>query len=247
MIAPVDHVATALARLTSQFDKSERLRGLVAAMVGQLPALEVDAQSLREERWIETAIGAQLDGCGAIVGEARRGRDDEAYRAALRFRVFVNISKGTPTDLIRALKFLTSPTDCQYIELQPATAILFTDGLTIPSDVQAAIQELAPAGVSTVPVAVSYGAPPARFGREPPPGELFVNGGASYLTANGSDIQVTGANSAQRSGGFGGAIPSVLSVGGGAGLLDVGGFELAIYNPNTLVTVGQQHLSGVFS
>jgi hypothetical protein len=240
----LDYASIAVSRLTGQFQNSPKLKALMAAIVGPLTTLETDADAVIAERWINTAIGAQLDGCGAIVGEARQGRDDDAYRVAIKFRVFVNISKGTPTDLIRGLKFLTDPTDCQYLEAYPATALLFTNGFFVDSKIQPAMQDLAPAALSDVPVAVSFADKPFRFAREPLPGELFVNGGADYLTAEGSDIQVSQGGLALGAATLGGCVPAELDV--GIGYLDVGGPTLAVYNPNSLNTLGHDNLTGVF-
>lgn len=240
----LDYASIAVARLTGQFQNSPKLKALMAAIVGPLTTLETDADAVIAERWIDTAFGAQLDGCGAIVGEARQGRDDDAYRVAIKFRVFVNISKGTPTDLIRGLKFLTDPTDCQYLEAYPATALLFTNGFFVDYKIQPAMQDLAPAAISDVPVAVSFADKPFRFSREPIPGELFVNGDADYLTANGSDIQVSQGGLALGAATFGGCVPAELDV--GIGYLDVGGPTLAVYNPNSLNTLGHDNLTGVF-
>lgn len=240
----LDYAAVAVPRLTGQFENSPKLKALMAAIVGPLTTLESDADALIAERWIDTAIGKQLDGCGHIVGESRQGRDDDAYRVAIKFRVFVNISKGTPTDLIRGLKFLTNPTDCQYLEAYPATALLFTNGFFVDYKIQAAMQDLAPAAVSDVPVAVSFRDKPFRFAKEPIPGELFVNNAADYLTANGSDIQVSQGALATGSATLGGVVPAELDV--GIGYLDVGGPTLAVYNPNSLNTLGHSNLTGVF-
>lgn len=240
----LDYASIAIARLTGQFQNSPKLQALMAAIVGPLTTLETDADAVIAERWINTAIGAQLDGCGAIVGEARQGRDDDAYRVAIKFRVFVNISKGTPTNQIRGLKFLTDPTDCQYLEAYPATALLFTNGFFVDYKIQPAMQDLSPAAISDVPVAVSFADKPFRFSREPIPGELFVNGDADYLTANGSDIQVSQGGLALGAATFGGCVPAELDV--GIGYLDVGGPTLAVYNPNSLNTLGHDNLTGVF-
>lgn len=241
----LNYAAIAIARLTGQFTNSPKLQALMGQIVGPLTTLETDADALVAQRWIDTAVGAQLDGCGAIVGEARRGRNDDEYRSAIRFRVFVNVSKGTPTDMIRGLKFLTEPTDCQYIESYPATALLFTNGFFPDYKIQAAMQDLAPAAISTVPVAVSFMDKPFRFSKEPLPAELFVNGDADYLVANGSDLQVTDSNlQASGSSTLGGAVPAELDV--GIGYLDVGGPTLAVYNPNSLRTLGHDNLTGVF-
>lgn len=240
----IDYAAIAVPRLASQFEGSPKIKALMAAIVGPLTTVETDADALVSGRWIDTAVGVQLDGCGGIVGEARHGRDDDAYRAAIKFRVFVNVSKGTPTDLVRGLKFLTDPTDCQYLEAYPATALLFTNGFFVDYKIQPAMQDLAPAGISTVPVAVSFADKPFRFAREPIPGELFVNGNADYLTAAGSDIQVSQGGLVFGAATFGGVVPSELDV--GIGYLDVGGPTLAVYNPNSLTTLGHCNLTGVF-
>ena len=240
----LDYAAIAVPRLTGQFENSPKLKALMAAIVGPLTTLETEADALVADRWIDMAVGKQLDGCGHIVGESRRGRDDDAYRVAIKFRVFANISKGTPADLIRGLKFLTNPTDCQYLEAYPATALLFTNGLFIDYKIQAAMQDLAPAAVSDVPVAVSFRDRPFRFTKRPSPGELFVNNAAEYLTANGSDIQVSQGSLLTSAATLGGVVPAELDV--GIGYLDVGGPTLAVYNPNSLNTLGHSNLTGVF-
>lgn len=240
----LDYAAIAVPRLTGQFENSPKLKALMAAIVGPLTTLETDADALIAERWIDTAVGKQLDGCGYIVGEYRQGRGDDVYRDAIKFRVFVNISKGTPTDLIRGLKFLTRPTDCQYLEAYPATALLFTNGFFVDSKIQSAMQDLAPTSICTVPVAVSFCDKPFRFAKEPIPGELFVNNSADYLTANGSDIQISHGALATGAATLGGVVPAELDV--GIGYLDVGGPTLAVYNPNSLNTIGHYNLTGVF-
>lgn len=238
-------VSDALERLTGQFQASPKLLALLTAIVGPLDETLATADSLNAERWIDTAIGAQLDGCGAIVGESRAGRNDDAYRAAIRFRVFVNISQGTPEALIRGLQYLVASDDRQYLEMYPATAILFADGPSVPVNIAAQIQDLAPAGASNVPVLVSYSEVPFRFSRELPAGELFVNNGSDYLTANGSDIQVSAQSATDTGPTFGGIVPAELTA--GVQLIDVNGSILVIHSANhqTLLESGY-HLTGVF-
>ena len=240
----LDYASIAVPRLTGQFENSPKLKALMAAIVGPLTTLESEGDALIAERWIDTAIGKQLDGCGHIVGELRHGRDDDAYRTAIKYRVFVNTSKGTPTDLIRGLKILTDPTDCQYLEAYPATALLFTNGFFVDHKIQAAMQDLVPAAISDVPVAVSFRDHPFRFAKGPSPGELFVNNATNYLTAEGSDIQVSQGALATSAAALGGCVPAELDV--GIGYLDVGGPTLAVYNPNSLNTLGHDNLTGVF-
>lgn len=239
-----DYETLAVSRLTGQFEGSPKLRAIVAAIVSQLTTLETVADSLMSDRWIDTAIGAQLDGCGYIVGEQRSGRDDYAYRKAIKCRVFVNVSKGTPDNLVDGLRFLTDPTDTQYQEAYPTTTLLFTNGYFVDYTIQNAMQDIYPAGISTVPVAVSFADRPFRFFKSPPPGELFVNGAASYLTADGSDIQVTTGGEAAGDYALGGVVPAEIEIGGA--YLDIGGPTLAVYNPEMLQTLGHDNLTGVF-
>lgn len=239
-------VDDALARATSQFQASPKVLALLTAIVGPLDDSIASMQSLKTERWIDTAIGKQLDGCGAIVGEMRQGRDDDAYRAAIRFRVFVNVSQGTPDALIKGLQYLVDSDDSQYLEMYPATAILFADGPSVPVDIHAQMQDLAPAGISDVPVAVSYTEKPFRFAKELPPGELFVNNGTDYLTANGSDIQVTANSSASDGPTLGGIAPADLFM-NDVYYLDIGGSILVVNSPNHQVILDPgHHLTGVF-
>jgi hypothetical protein len=239
----LDYEAIALSRLTGQFANSPKVNALMAQIVGPLTLVEDDADTLKTDRWIATAIGKQLDGVGAIVGEPRNGRDDDSYRRAIQFRVFVNISNGTPRDLIQGLVFLTQPTDSQYLEIYPATINVFTNGFFVDIKTAAAMRDLSPVAVRTV-LTVSFADKPFRFGRSQPLGELFVNMGNSYLEANGSDIQVTDSLTPTTGSGLGGCVPAELDV--GIGYLDVGGPTLAVYSPNYLNTLGHYNLTGVF-
>ncbi len=153
----MDYEGIAVSRLTGQFESSPLLQEVVAAMVAPLTVLEADADAIRQYRWIDSAIGVQLDGCGDIVGERRNGRTEDEYREALRFRVFVNISKGTPTDIIYALDYITKADSVQYMESWPTTVYLYSDGYSATKPLPDVMQDLLPAGVSDVDVAVSFG------------------------------------------------------------------------------------------
>jgi hypothetical protein len=238
-------VADAVSRLAGQFANSPKLQALLSAIVGPLDGVLSTTDSLKTERWIDTAIGTQLDGCGAIVGELRAGRDDDAYRAAIKFRVFVNVSQGTPGALINGLQYLIDSDDKQYMEVYPATAILFADGFNVPSIIHTQMQDLAPAALSEVPVLVSYTELPFRFSRSLPDGELFVNSGNSYLTANGSDITVSANSNSAIGPTLGGIAPAELSA--NEQLIDVNGSILVIHAENyqTIMESGY-HLTGVY-
>lgn len=243
----LDYVELAQSRLTSIFSEKPLVKALTGAMVSPLTDIEVMAESFNNERWIDTAIGKQLDGCGYIVGEVRQGRSDYLYRLAIKYRVFVNTSNATPENLIQGLHFLTAPDDVQYIEQYPTTAMLFTDGASISSDIHNAIQDLASAAISDIPIMVSFSRKdPFRFSNESPPGELFINNDADYLTLEGSDWQVSSSEVVSGSR-LGGIVPAELWLGDSLWELSDGSF-LVINNPETdsLLDSGY-HLTGLYT
>lgn len=173
----LDYKKTAHSRLTGQFTDKPRVCGLVENMVEPLEALENDFLALKDERWVDTANGKQLDYCGYIVGISRQGRDDETYRTAIKARILSNVSGATPSALIEGIRFLTNAQQPQYLESYPACAILFTDGKKVPAGCQQVIQDIAPAAIENVPVLVSYGrTPPVRTGTLTMPAAMSVSG-----------------------------------------------------------------------
>lgn len=65
---------TALSRLVGQFHDKEKVKGLVESMVTPLEELSDDLNAIKHQRWVDTAEGEQLDGCGYIVGVSRQSR-----------------------------------------------------------------------------------------------------------------------------------------------------------------------------
>jgi len=242
-----NYVEVAQGRLTSIFSEKPLVKALTGAMVTPLVDVENTADSFNSERWIDTAIGKQLDGCGYIVGESRKGRDDDSYRKAIKFKVFVNTSNGTPNDLITGLKFITTPDNVQYIEQYPATAMMFTDAADVDSNVHNVIQDISPAGISDVPIMVSYSRKdPFRFSRESAPSEFFINNDADYLTLDGSDWQLSGTEVVEGSR-LGGVIPAELWLGDSLWELSDGSF-LVINNSETDILLDSGfHLTGLFT
>ncbi len=127
-----DHADRSTALLLEQFKRSPRLHDLVRALVEPLQGLENVFQDLLTLRALDTAFGAQLDGIGEIVDEPRQGRSDADYLPWLKLRIFINVSKGRPEDMIHVLKVITEADQVRYFENHPASMEMFTDGLSIP-------------------------------------------------------------------------------------------------------------------
>jgi len=79
-----------VALMLSQFDGKENLTKLVTIMGDRFNVLEQVFADLRDSRWIETAEGTQLDGCGEIVAQDRL----ISYAIALPFFGFESQSSG---------------------------------------------------------------------------------------------------------------------------------------------------------
>jgi hypothetical protein len=94
------HVAEAIDHLIELFKYGPRNQAIVAALVGQFQELENAAYQLKQAFDLDTAIGLQLDILGEVLGEDRKGRDDDDYRAALRVVILVSKSHGTIPQLL---------------------------------------------------------------------------------------------------------------------------------------------------
>lgn len=66
-----DHAAIGWGHWLSQFRDGSRLEAVVKALMQPLDNIEAALLQLLNERWLDTAVGKQLDGIGEIVGLPR--------------------------------------------------------------------------------------------------------------------------------------------------------------------------------
>lgn len=244
----IDYRSIATGRLAKQFDNSPKLKALVGNISDLLQDIETKAEALIVERWISTAIGKQLDGCGYNVGEARRGRSDDDYRRAILFRVFVNTSNGTIPDVIYATKYLTDTwQDCQYLPMYPANFIVFSDGYFSSTGVYKSLLDIKPAGVGRVHLLVSYGDKPLRFAASPKDVVLGLNDGNEVLIADSSEILLEpyGDDEYDEQSELGGVVPPVFGADGG--LFSISGGFLAVHTPSDHVLIGDLKMTGLYT
>jgi len=124
------HVDEAVLLPVEYFRGKPKLAAFLTAFVNQLQELEAVFFDLLEERWLDSAIGAQLDGLGFIVGTERLGLDDTDFRAAIRARIRLNLSSGTIPDNTTILPLLIS-NSFEIIEWFPAAfSIIISDAFT---------------------------------------------------------------------------------------------------------------------
>lgn len=184
MVDIPNYFERAVALLASQFQirnpdgSLTNLQKVVQALTMQAQVLNTQEQLLVTMRYLNTAQGVQLDGLGQILGLPRiAGQSDQSYREDLQFQIFVNQSNGTPEEVISILKYLTDATTVWYTELYPAAYQMATNGLTFPvnpSDLDQAIQNVSPAGVSFAALTATYNTNPFVFSSDPFNEQFFV-------------------------------------------------------------------------
>ncbi|MCA0980248.1 hypothetical protein [Exiguobacterium aestuarii] len=94
--------------LTDVFDKSEdsNIAKLITIVAEQLDRLNDTLRTVNDWRDIDNAKGTTLDLIGVNLGEARDGRDDDAYRDFLKTAIKATISKGDMESVLSMGKVL---------------------------------------------------------------------------------------------------------------------------------------------
>lgn len=160
------HKTVALELLPGQFESSDDLRALVAALVGDtaegIQELEDVLWVLYSQRWLWFATGAALEGLGDILNEPRASDDDEEYRDQLYLKILINVSEGEPERLISAVLRVTGASEVHLIEKPVATLVLYAHELEKTLFIYR-VPDVSAGGVLTV-VTGSESATPFVFG-----------------------------------------------------------------------------------
>ena len=131
-------------------------------------------QELLTERYLNVAVGTQLDGIGQIVGLARiPGQPDDTnatqtgYREDLQFKIFYNSSNATPEEIIAIAAYITDSTHVNYIEYYPAAYEVLINGIITngffenyaANSIPTLLKNAGPAGVAYPPIITTMGVP----------------------------------------------------------------------------------------
>ena len=114
--------------LTEAFRGGPNNEALLRALLTGYDLFEEEVWKVVESRNLDNALGVALDGLGSALGEARLGRSDDDYRAALRVVILARKSQGTPEDLLGIVA--ASIVDWTYLEEYPACVRLEVFGPT---------------------------------------------------------------------------------------------------------------------
>ena len=123
--------STDLDLFLAQYANSTKLKGLVDSTYDQADDIEQALFEIRDEFWLSTAAGDQLDIIGSIFDETRNGDADATYRIRIESKAGLNAS-GEPEKIIEALKTLFGATFVTYIPgwpSQPASFYIITDAV----------------------------------------------------------------------------------------------------------------------
>jgi hypothetical protein len=166
----------AIALLASQFQihlpdgSNTNFQNVIASLIAEAQFINTQEQALQTQRYLDTAVGKQLDGLGQILGLVRvSGQSDSSYREDLQFQIFINQSHGTPEEMISIIAYLTNASKVWYIEISPASYILMTNGTAFPTapnspqDLVPAMQKVSPAGVEFSTLIAIYNTVPFVF------------------------------------------------------------------------------------
>lgn len=144
-----------------------KIEKLVATLATPFQSLENALQQLLSERSVDTAVGAQLDVIGNLVGQPRNGLDDATYRRYVRARISTNKSTGIVEDLLTVADLIVYD-DVATLEIQQegtATIRLDIQGIAITTDLAEVVFEFMGDAVSAgVRIVVQWGvSPPAEL------------------------------------------------------------------------------------
>jgi hypothetical protein len=124
-----DHADRAVDRLGLQYRKP-KIEALVRAFMGPVQELEDTLWAMYTERFVSTAVGAQLDLIGRIVGQERLGYDDDGYRRLVRARIAANRSDGIVADLVTITTLVIDDevADIVVDQQHPAAVVVRVEG-----------------------------------------------------------------------------------------------------------------------
>lgn len=148
-----DHKDRAVDALLWQYRRAPRIVALVRSLAGAVQTVEDTAYEFLTGTVLSEATGAILDQWGKIVGERRRGLDDDDYRRFIEARILANLSEGTTDRLIEIFAKIAGPGDARFFGLYPAGFALAIKRSTPLSDrlrsrIRSFMESVKPAGVA---------------------------------------------------------------------------------------------------
>lgn len=120
-----DHVQLAKDRLICSLKQSVSVNDLLGALVQETQEVEQVFIDRQTQIRLEDAVGAQLDGIGALLGVDRNALDDDTYRLRIQAQILINSVSGTRPEVIEVINSLVQFTSA-YLALTPGEIAALT-------------------------------------------------------------------------------------------------------------------------
>jgi hypothetical protein len=118
-LTSAQHLQAAVARLASVYRDKPVILAFLEAAAAEAAAIDAALGQVYDDA-LETSVGAQLDGWGRILEEARGALDDDTYRGRLRLKIVRIYSEGTADALLQIFDLLTNAASVELHEHFPA-------------------------------------------------------------------------------------------------------------------------------
>lgn len=109
-------VRLSLRKLIADFRSQPNISGVLSTWIRRGLATDDEVIDVIDARTLDGATGVNLENLGALVGEAREGRNDATLRAAIRLRIRTNRSQGRVSDLFEIVNLLV-PDNWSFLEV----------------------------------------------------------------------------------------------------------------------------------
>ncbi len=106
--------------LIGHFQEDPAMVALATIFGNKVQEIEDALWQLYTERGIDTAVGAQLDIIGKILGYTRGGLDDDTYRLRLRAKIALNKDSGTAAEILNIFALLLPGLGLELRDTPPA-------------------------------------------------------------------------------------------------------------------------------
>ncbi len=142
VIQKIDDYDVNLSLFLYQFRNSTKLQGIIKAAHKSANDIETALFEIRDNFYLDSAIGIQLDILGIVFQEDRLSRDDDEYREALKIKGALNYS-GEPEAIINIMNTVYGALFADYRPHYPGKFYMFTDAVLPYSK----LNQFSPSGV----------------------------------------------------------------------------------------------------
>lgn len=118
------HDEEALALLLEQLKNKPQLEALLSIYIAQVQDIENVLDDVLQLRWIDNATNDQLDVLGSLVGVAREGRVDDAYRVRIKAQIRANYASGIAQDFYDVFTILLGTDSSTKLTDYPPAAFI---------------------------------------------------------------------------------------------------------------------------